>query len=108
MLAAFGICLVAAPAASPSSRASSPPYRHTALVGGHGRLTGQQRFTFGNPYLLGGLGQVPALIGLFGMSEILNQVFELGVSNKKKMKVGAWCRTSPRSSGWCRLSSAAP
>ena len=89
VLAAFGICLVA-----DSCGESFLKGIVSGLIGillslvGMDALTGQQRFTFGNPYLLGGLGQVPALIGLFGMSEILNQVFELGVSNKKKMKVG--------------------
>ncbi len=39
------------------------------------------RFTFGSPYLLAGINFIPAMIGLFGISEILRQVstyIELG------------------------------
>lgn len=35
--------------------------------------TGVERFTFGLPALTGGIGFVPVLIGLFAMSELLNQ-----------------------------------
>jgi putative tricarboxylic transport membrane protein len=34
-------------------------------------VTGVPRFTFGSPHLLDGLGLVPILMGLFGLSEIL-------------------------------------
>lgn len=33
--------------------------------------TGQQRFTFGSPELIGGIGFIPVAIGLFGVGEIL-------------------------------------
>jgi len=33
-------------------------------------LTGMSRFTFGIPYLLGGIKLLPALIGLFGVSQV--------------------------------------
>ncbi|MFZ7119542.1 MAG: tripartite tricarboxylate transporter permease [Eubacteriaceae bacterium] len=36
--------------------------------------TGQQRFTFGNIYLMGGIHYVVVMIGLFGMSEALYQL----------------------------------
>ncbi|MEW6231047.1 MAG: tripartite tricarboxylate transporter permease [Chloroflexota bacterium] len=35
---------------------------------------GFQRFTFGNPNLLGGISFIPAMIGLFGVSEVLRIV----------------------------------
>lgn len=33
-------------------------------------VSGQQRFTFGNPTVVGGLGFIPILIGLFAVSEV--------------------------------------
>lgn len=40
-------------------------------------VTGQQRFTFGNVYLMGGVNYVVVMIGLFGMSEALLQLRDL-------------------------------
>lgn len=37
-------------------------------------IMGIPRFTFGNPYLVMGVPTIPALIGLFGLSEILEQL----------------------------------
>lgn len=37
-------------------------------------IIGTGRFTFGTPWLMGGISLVPALIGIFGMSEVLHQV----------------------------------
>ncbi len=37
---------------------------------------GFQRFTYGNPNLLGGISFIPAMIGLFGMSEVLRTVLK--------------------------------
>lgn len=39
-------------------------------------LYGVGRFTYGNTYLMGGISYIPALIGLFGMSEVLVQLSE--------------------------------
>lgn len=39
-------------------------------------LYGVGRFTYGNTYLMGGISYIPALIGLFGMSEVLIQLSE--------------------------------
>lgn len=36
---------------------------------------GFQRFTFGNPNLMGGISFIPAMIGLFGVSEVLRTIF---------------------------------
>lgn len=35
---------------------------------------GFQRFTFGNPNLMGGISFIPAMIGLFGVSEVLRTI----------------------------------
>jgi putative tricarboxylic transport membrane protein len=37
--------------------------------------TGQQRFTFGSAELMGGIGFIPVVIGLFGVGELLHCVF---------------------------------
>lgn len=43
-------------------------------------LMGTPRLTFGNVYLAGGIGTVPALIGLFGFAEILSVISECGLA----------------------------
>lgn len=89
VLSAFGICLIA--------DSSGNSFLRGLIAGAIGiiisligmdPLTGLQRFTFGNVNMLGGVALVPALIGLFGVSEILNQVFQLGGPPKKKQKIG--------------------
>lgn len=42
-------------------------------------VTGQQRFTFGNLYLMGGVHYVVVMLGLFGMSEALIQMRDLSI-----------------------------
>lgn len=37
-------------------------------------VSGAQRFTFGNAELMGGLGFIPVMIGLFGVSEVIRSV----------------------------------
>ncbi|MDG2170799.1 MAG: tripartite tricarboxylate transporter permease [Opitutales bacterium] len=37
-------------------------------------VSGAQRFTFSNPELMGGLGFIPVMIGLFGVSEVIRSV----------------------------------
>lgn len=39
-------------------------------------VTGAQRFTFGNTYLMPGISPIVAMIGLFGASEALLQIFQ--------------------------------
>lgn len=48
------------------------------LVGTVGRdlLTGQPRLTFGEPQLLGGLDFIAVVVGIFGLAEVLEQVYE--------------------------------
>lgn len=42
-------------------------------------VTGQQRFTFGNVYLMGGVNYIVVMLGLFGMSEALIQLRDLSI-----------------------------
>lgn len=44
-------------------------------------VSGAQRFTFGNLELMGGLGFIPVMIGLFGVSEVIRSVAS-GASSK--------------------------
>jgi putative tricarboxylic transport membrane protein len=50
-------------------------------------LTGQGRFTFGSVGLLGGINYISAMIGLFGLSEVLYQVRQIDVEPIKQ-KIG--------------------
>ncbi|GAA0998017.1 tripartite tricarboxylate transporter permease [Acrocarpospora macrocephala] len=38
-------------------------------------VTGQSRFTFGNPLLLGGIDMVPVTVGLFAIGEVLYSIY---------------------------------
>lgn len=42
-------------------------------------MTGQQRFTFNNVYLMGGIHYVVVMLGLFGMSEAIIQLRDLSI-----------------------------
>jgi len=44
-------------------------------------VSGAQRFTFGNPELMSGLGFIPVMIGLFGVSEVIRSIAS-GVSSQ--------------------------
>jgi len=57
--------------------------------------TGYPRFAFGNPELMGGIGFIPAMIGLFGLSEVLKRVQRgskaLGTPTiNEKVKISIW------------------
>ena len=39
-------------------------------------ISGQGRYTFGNVYLMAGIDYVPAMLGLFGVSEVLEQLMD--------------------------------
>lgn len=43
-------------------------------------MTGAERFTFGSLELKSGIGFIPALLGLFGLAEVLHQLHNLGKS----------------------------
>jgi putative tricarboxylic transport membrane protein len=58
-------------------------------------VSGAQRFTFGNAELMGGLGFIPVMIGLFGVSEVIRSVmagFEKGeaTTDSKNENHSAW------------------
>lgn len=48
-------------------------------------IVGTNRFTFGNPDLLNGINVVPALVGLFAISEVLTRVENKGKQLKSKV-----------------------
>ncbi|MBD1382875.1 tripartite tricarboxylate transporter permease [Metabacillus arenae] len=50
-------------------------------------LTGTERFTFGEPALLSGIGLIPVLIGLFAISEFLRKSREQNVEQKSFGKI---------------------
>jgi putative tricarboxylic transport membrane protein len=58
-----------------------------ALVGTD-PLTGAERFTFGNIFLSDGILSVPALVGLFAVTEILNQFVKGGSKSGNKVMSG--------------------
>lgn len=41
-------------------------------------IVGNFRFTFGNTYLLGGIALIPALVGLFAITEVIEKVNDFG------------------------------
>lgn len=55
--------------------------------------TGFPRFTFGNAELMGGIGFIPAMIGLFGISEVLKNVksreliMEMSIKNEVQVSL---------------------
>lgn len=51
-------------------------------------LTGYPRFTFGSLYLRSGIPLIPALIGLFSMSQVLLEVSKRHQAGKPKDKIG--------------------
>lgn len=52
---------------------------------GHDSLTGVTRFTFGNISFYDGVNFVPALIGLFGMGELLCQIMNNGADDTEDL-----------------------
>lgn len=72
-------------------------------------IVGTHRFNFGNYYLISGIDIIPALIGLFAISEILNQIEKKAkfISLNKKIKeekfgfrqIKPYLRTILKSSG---------
>ena len=95
VIAVFGLCVI-----SNVSSDSLLKGLLGAILGifittvGMDNLTGITRFTMGSRNLISGIGMVPALIGLFGVSEILNQLFNMKNGEVKQQEIG---RTFP---GW--------
>lgn len=58
-----------------------------SIVGSDG-MTGYPRLTFGSTELLSGISLIPCLIGLFGVSELINQLYNLKDGQKPQQKVG--------------------
>lgn len=71
-LACLGlVAAIAASSGTPAKGAISLFIGLTIAMVGLDPVSGQQRFTFGNTNLVGGLGFIPILIGLFAVSEVL-------------------------------------
>ena len=51
-------------------------------------MTGCARFNFGIVSLLSGISLIPCLIGLFGVSELINQLYNLSDEPKPRQQVG--------------------
>lgn len=51
-------------------------------------MTGMTRFTFGNRQLMSGVDMVAVLIGLFGVSEIIKQLFNVKTAKRQKQTIG--------------------
>lgn len=49
--------------------------------------TGEMRYTFDNVYLMAGINFITAMIGLFGISEVLSQMRDLGASRPPKQEL---------------------
>lgn len=61
---------------------------------GMDQLTGTERFTFGMPSLLGGIGLIPVIIGLFAIAEVFRKVNQeqviIAITQKFKTKIFDW------------------
>ena len=88
VIAVFGLCVIANASADSLLKGLLG-----AIIGvfittiGMDNLTGIPRFTFGSQNLMSGIGMVPALIGLFGVSEIMNQLFTIDSEKKQQQKI---------------------
>lgn len=67
----------------------------------------EARFTFGLPQLYQGISFIPAMIGLFGLSEVLRNVIDMGI-NKQIKEAGAADRSSPPKGGWLKRNIVTP
>lgn len=88
LLAVFGLTIIAS--------VSGKNMAKGVLVGFLGMLismigidsvTGFSRYTFGNVNLLGGISFIPAMIGLFAMTEVFSNVEDLNQKTMKTQKV---------------------
>lgn len=89
VIAVFGLCVIANVSADSLLK---------GLVGavlgvfstmiGMDSLVGITRFTLGSKNLVAGIGMVPTLIGLFGVSEILGQLFDIKKNTVKQQEIG--------------------
>lgn len=87
MLALFGLCVIASISGSLLSKGVLCGTLGILLACvGIDSITGHMRFTYGNINLLSGINYIPVMIGLFAMSQALENVetiFEKGEASKK-------------------------
>ncbi len=81
-LAIFGLCMSAVVSAGNTLKGLlSAALGMLLATVGLDVVSGAQRYTFSNPELMSGLGFIPVMIGLFGVSEVIRSVAS-GVSSK--------------------------
>ncbi len=110
-LGVFGLSVVAGVAGSSLSRGF-----FVATLGvflsmiGTDPMSGTERFTFGIPQLIDGVNLIAALIGLFAISEVLNQFLHVGHSRQSLDKLNSGSPLNLReirTSGWTMIKSGA-
>jgi putative tricarboxylic transport membrane protein len=110
-LGVFGLSVVAGVAGSSLSRGFLVATLGVFLsMIGTDPMSGAERFTFGVPQLIGGVNLIAALIGLFAISEVLNQFLRAGSSRQSFEAINAGTALSLRevkSSGWTMIKSGA-
>lgn len=89
VLSIFGLCVIASACADSLAKGLLAAALGVWLTTvGMDNLTGLTRFTFGNPQLMAGVDMVPVLIGLFGLSELIKQLFHVKTARQQKQKIG--------------------
>lgn len=89
VLSIFGLCVIAGACADSLAKGLLAAALGVLLTAvGMDSLTGLVRFTFGNPQLMSGVNMVPVLIGLFGLSELIKQLFHVRTIKQQKQKIG--------------------
>lgn len=89
VLSIFGLCVIAGACSDSLAKGLLAAALGVLLTAvGMDSLTGLVRFTFGNPQLMSGVNMVPVLIGLFGLSELIKQLFNVRTVKQEKQKIG--------------------
>ncbi len=88
VIALFGLCIIANTGGSLLKGLLGAFLGVFSTMVGMDTLTGITRFTLGSKSLIRGLEMVPILIGLFGVSEILNQLFDIKKNNIRHESIG--------------------
>jgi len=90
LLALFGLCTIVAVAGKSLVRGFVGVTIGLMLATvGLDQFTNVPRFTFGRFELMSGISYIPLVIGVFGLTEILTQILELGDSDGTVQKVGS-------------------
>lgn len=88
VLSIFGLCVIAnASSDSLVKGLLAAVFGILLTTVGMDSLTGLSRFTFGNLQLMAGIDTVSVLIGLFGMAEIIKQLFHVKTAKVERQKI---------------------